>query len=58
MIAHRLSTVVEADEILVIRDGRIAERGSHADLMALGGEYEALWRRQETESADREPAAV
>ena len=57
MIAHRLSTVVEADEILVLSDRGIAERGSHVELMALGGRYAALWQRQEAEEeAVVEPA--
>ena len=47
MIAHRLSTVVEADEIIVLEDGHIAERGNHAALLAMGGRYAALWERQE-----------
>ncbi len=51
MIAHRLSTVVDADEIIVLDQGRIAERGSHAALIAQAGQYAALWRRQETEEA-------
>ncbi len=46
VVAHRLSTIVDADEILVIRRGRIVERGDHAALLAQGGEYAALWRRQ------------
>jgi ABC-type multidrug transport system fused ATPase/permease subunit len=45
-IAHRLSTVRDADEIVVLADGRIAERGRHAELLAKGGEYARLWRMQ------------
>jgi ABC-type multidrug transport system fused ATPase/permease subunit len=43
VIAHRLSTVVNADMILVIHDGRIIEQGSHAELLALGGVYFLLY---------------
>jgi ATP-binding cassette subfamily B protein len=46
VIAHRLSTVVKADQILVMREGRIVERGTHAGLLAAGGVYEAMWRLQ------------
>ena len=46
VVAHRLSTVADADQILVIRRGRIVERGTHADLLSAGGEYASLWRRQ------------
>ena len=46
VIAHRLSTVADADEILVIRRGAIVERGRHEDLIKLDGEYASLWRRQ------------
>ncbi len=46
VIAHRLSTVVEADEIIVLQEGRIAERGSHAALLARDGLYAEMWRRQ------------
>ncbi len=46
VIAHRLSTVVNADEILVIEKGVIAERGRHEQLLAKGGLYAALWNRQ------------
>ena len=46
VIAHRLSTVVNADEILVLDKGVIAERGSHQELLARGGIYAALWSRQ------------
>lgn len=46
VIAHRLSTIVHADEILVINEGGVVERGSHADLIALGGQYSALYQNQ------------
>ncbi len=46
VIAHRLSTVVDADEILVLEEGRVVERGSHARLLAEGGRYAAMWARQ------------
>lgn len=45
-IAHRLSTVIDADEILVLENGRIADRGTHAELLLKGGLYENLWRTQ------------
>ncbi len=55
VIAHRLSTVIDADDILVLDHGRVIERGRHADLLARGGAYAALWTRQqaggETETA-------
>ncbi|HXQ52252.1 MAG TPA: ABC transporter ATP-binding protein/permease [Stellaceae bacterium] len=56
MIAHRLSTVVGADEILVLEAGRIVERGDHARLIALGGVYAAMWQRQQ--EADERAAAL
>ncbi len=46
VIAHRLSTVVGADEIIVLKDGRIAERGTHSDLLRHGGLYASMWNRQ------------
>ncbi|MBR0404792.1 MAG: ABC transporter ATP-binding protein [Eggerthellaceae bacterium] len=46
VVAHRLSTVASLDRIVVLSDGRIAEDGPHADLIAQGGEYALLWGRQ------------
>ncbi len=49
VIAHRLSTVENADKILVMEDGEIVERGPHAELLAAGGRYAMLYRQQLTE---------
>ncbi|MGK6312720.1 ABCB family ABC transporter ATP-binding protein/permease [Neorhizobium sp. DT-125] len=46
VIAHRLSTVIGADEIIVLRDGQIAERGTHAALLEADGLYASMWNRQ------------
>jgi ABC-type transport system involved in Fe-S cluster assembly fused permease/ATPase subunit len=54
VIAHRLSTVVNADEILVLDKGVIAERGTHETLLARGGLYSALWSRQREVDAAEE----
>ena len=53
IIAHRLSTVRSADRILLIRDGKIAESGTHRELIALGGEYCRLYSNQFTDEAGR-----
>ena len=47
VIAHRLSTVVDADEIIVLEDGSIVERGTHHALLARGGRYAEMWARQQ-----------
>jgi ATP-binding cassette subfamily B protein len=55
VIAHRLSTVVDADEIIVLQDGLVAERGSHAALLLRGGLYARMWTLQAAEH-DLQPA--
>jgi len=49
-IAHRLSTVIDADEILVLEAGQISERGRHMELLAQNGAYAAMWRKQQETS--------
>jgi ATP-binding cassette subfamily B protein len=49
VIAHRLSTVVDADEIIVLQNGQVAERGRHAELRARGGLYARMWALQAVE---------
>ena len=61
VIAHRLSTVREADVILVIDEGRIVEQGTHAELLAAGGLYAELYRTQFEDQAGADattPAAA
>jgi ABC-type multidrug transport system fused ATPase/permease subunit len=58
VIAHRLSTVVDADEILVLEDGRIVERGRHVELLVLRGRYAEMWARQQQEEPPAEPAGA
>ena len=54
VIAHRLSTVIDADEILVLEQGRITERGRHNDLIAKNGAYAAMWNRQKEAAEARQ----
>ncbi|WP_138925145.1 ABCB family ABC transporter ATP-binding protein/permease [Sulfitobacter sp. BSw21498] len=49
-IAHRLSTVAEADRIVVLEQGEVVEQGTHDDLLARNGRYAQLWQRQQSES--------
>ncbi|HEY4075392.1 MAG TPA: ABC transporter ATP-binding protein/permease [Rhizomicrobium sp.] len=54
VIAHRLSTVVDADEILVLDHGTIIERGRHSELLARNGHYASMWNKQREAAAARE----
>jgi ABC-type transport system involved in Fe-S cluster assembly fused permease/ATPase subunit len=58
VIAHRLSTVIGADEIIVLDQGMIVERGSHQRLLAAGGLYASMWSRQREAAAAREKLAL
>ncbi len=61
IIAHRLSTVVEADQILVLEAGEVVERGRHQELLASGGRYAEMWQRQQArqeEEAEEAEAVV
>ena len=49
MIAHRLSTAADADEILVLEQGQITERGTHDKLLSRNGKYAEMWNKQKTE---------
>ena len=57
VIAHRLSTVMDADQILVLEAGRIVERGSHRQLLARGGAYARMWSLQQEAAAHEKAAA-
>jgi len=58
VIAHRLSTITSADEIIVLNQGRIEERGTHAQLLVADGLYASMWNRQREAEAAREKLAL
>ncbi|HEY0013839.1 MAG TPA: ABC transporter ATP-binding protein/permease [Allosphingosinicella sp.] len=58
VIAHRLSTVVDADEIVVLNEGRVAERGTHQQLLRKQGLYAEMWARQQSEREAEEEAVA
>src|SRR4051794_37546019 len=58
VIAHRLSTVVDADQIIVLDQGRVAERGTHAQLLRKSGLYAEMWARQQSEREEEEAQAA
>ena len=58
VIAHRLSTITGADEIIVLSEGAIAERGTHYELLAKGALYASMWNRQREAEAAREKLAL
>ncbi len=53
VIAHRLYTVTETDQILVLDDGRLLEHGRHDELLAAGGRYARLWQAQQAQQGGR-----
>jgi len=58
VIAHRLSTITMCDQILVLHEGRVVERGSHTELLALKGRYAGMWRKQVRAQRAAEEAKV
>jgi ATP-binding cassette subfamily B protein len=58
IIAHRLSTVIDADEIVVLDKGRVVEQGSHHDLLRQGGRYAQMWTMQQSGQDEQEEDAV
>ncbi|KAF7967137.1 hypothetical protein HWV62_35698 [Athelia sp. TMB] len=57
-IAHRLRTIVESDLIIVLNEGRVAEQGSHEELLKLGGLYHSMWMEQASDSAGEEVLSI
>ena len=57
-IAHRLSTVVDADQIIVLEDGHVTEQGTHDELLAREGRYATMWQRQLSDEEQEDEAEV
>jgi ATP-binding cassette subfamily B protein/ATP-binding cassette subfamily C protein/ATP-binding cassette subfamily B multidrug efflux pump len=53
IVSHRLSAVVDAQQVIVLQDGRVTERGTHEELLRLNGWYAAQWRYQQLEESLR-----
>ncbi|GMH38123.1 hypothetical protein BSKO_06007 [Bryopsis sp. KO-2023] len=58
IVAHRLSTVVDADSIIVLHDGEVVERGTHSELLSQNGLYAELWSKQESRELGRSSIAI
>ena len=58
IVAHRLSTIVHADKIIVMEDGRVVEEGNHAALLSQGGHYAQMWARQQAERMNPEAGEI
>ena len=58
VVAHRLSTIVDADQIVVLSEGRVVERGTHFELLRKAGLYAEMWERQQSEAEEQEAEAA
>lgn len=54
IVAHRLSTIIHANQILVLREGEVCERGTHEGLLSMGGVYSNMWRQQQRSLEEEE----
>jgi ABC-type transport system involved in Fe-S cluster assembly fused permease/ATPase subunit len=58
VLAHRLSTIIDSNEIIVLKDGKIAERGTHEELLEMNGEYKKMWDKQNSKQAAKEDEII